>query len=95
MILRGPTTSGFFYLVGISTKFTAPAGRLMISLPWAEGGHHITGLWEECAIKCWWVDLFDVQRIIRRIDVMPPDIAERVVEYVTTAVQEGLVRIAK
>ncbi len=87
MILRGPDQAGTVYLVGITSSFT-PGARLQIKLPWALGGHPITGLTMECVIKCNWVVRFNTSQIIRWIGTMPSETALQVEEYVVRDVSE-------
>jgi hypothetical protein len=88
MVLRAPDAEGTLWLLGISTKFTMPIGRLMIELPWQLGGHPTTGLSQPCVLKAWWAIEWKVSRIIRRLGVLPPEIVERAIDFAVTAVQE-------
>jgi hypothetical protein len=88
MVLREPDVAGNLWLVGISTKFTPPAGRLKIELPWMEGGHPETGLHRRCALVCKWVVPWNASKILRCVGVLPSSIAEKAVEYAITAAEE-------
>ena len=88
MVLRGPDSSGALWLIGISTKFDSPPGRLIVECPWAEGGHEMTGLTQPCALKCRWVVQFDRKRLIKYLGQMPSEIASLAVEYAITAMEE-------
>lgn len=88
MILRGPSENGIVYLVAISTSFERPLGRLMIELPWAEGGHPDTGLSQPCVLKCFWVVRFDEKNILRRLGRLPSEIVSLAIDYVITHVEE-------
>lgn len=92
MVLKGPDDDGTLYLIGISTKFDDPPGRLMIECPSDPKGHEQTGLKRRCVLKCWWVTRYNKSQIIDYLGTMPSEIAEQAVEYVLTAVAEGKVR---
>lgn len=85
MILRGPDVNGDVWLVGISTNFTAPPGRLMLECPCND----TTGLTRPCVLKCWWVVRFQWTRIIKQLGIMPSSIALQAVEFAITAAEEA------
>jgi len=88
MVLRAPDADGTLWLLGISTKYSVPVGRLMIELPWSPGGHPATGLSRPCVLKCWWAVRWNANHVIRRLGALPPDIVEQAIEYAITAIQE-------
>ena len=88
MVLRPPDDAGNLYLLAISTKFTRPLSRFMIEVPFAEGGHPVTGLSRPCVLKCGWVVRFHAKNIRCRIGRIPAKYAELAVEYAISAVEE-------
>jgi len=88
MVLRGPDDAGNLYLIGISTQFESPPGRLMVECPWSPGGHPETGLDRPCVLKCWWVVPFHRSQVLQYLGRMPSNVSQRALEYAITAVEE-------
>jgi len=88
MVLRPPDEKGNLYLLAISSKFARPIGRLMIEVPWATGGHPVTGLSRPSVLKCGWVVPFHVDKIECRKGNIPSQYADLAVEYAITAIEE-------
>jgi mRNA-degrading endonuclease toxin of MazEF toxin-antitoxin module len=45
-------------------------------MPWADGGHEVTGLKLESVAKCDWVVQLRVEDFKRHIGIAPPDIMD-------------------
>jgi hypothetical protein len=88
MVLIPPDSTGNMWLIGISTQFTPPAGRLMIELPSQPGGDPQTGLWKRCVLKAWWAVPWKAEHIIEKLGTLPDELVGKAVEYVMTAVEE-------
>ena len=92
MVFRGPDPTGTIYVVAITSSFDPVEKHLVIPMPWADGGHPLTGLWKPCVMKCWWVVRLKADSVTQRLGVVPAEIAEMAFEYISTAVEEKRIR---
>lgn len=87
MIFYGPQ-NGVAIVIGITGTFDRPIPRLCIEMPWAEGGHPITGLYKDCIMVCSWVHSIDISIVLQKMGTTPPRIADIASQYATTHLLE-------
>lgn len=80
-------------VVVISHKITKPLPTGHIPMPWADGGHPVTGLWLECVAKCEWTPQVNHSDIKRLIGYTPPDKMELI--YVELAARIRKIKAQK
>lgn len=87
MVLRAHAGVQDAWVVGISTKFTEPPPRHWLRLPYAEGGHSITGLTRACVLKCNWVQMFPIRQLSEPMGIVPPELYDLAVDLILAEVR--------
>lgn len=87
MIVHGPRGNQAVVL-GITASFDEPIGPLEIRMPWAPGGHAVTGLYKDCVMKCYWIHQIDTRMIVRLMGHAPLGVARDAVDKANTHIME-------